>query len=96
MSKCAFRCPDKISYLTNETIKNANVKIFDVETMSMVESVMYDESKINANDPYDIFLSGAVPLITIENKNCEREKELFAGLYINIHNYKNCSLFTKL
>ena len=29
-------------------------------------------------------------------KSIEREKELFAGLYINIHNRKSCSLFTKL
>ena len=68
---------DKISYLTNETIKNAEVKIFDMESMSIVSSTMYDESKINANDPYDLFLSGAIPLITIENKKCQREKELF-------------------
>lgn len=29
-------------------------------------------------------------------KSIEREKEMFSGLYVNIHNYKNCSLFTKL
>jgi len=29
-------------------------------------------------------------------KSIEREKEMFSGLYVNIHNYKNCSLFTIL
>jgi hypothetical protein len=38
---------------------------------------MHDESKITANDPYDLFLAGPAPLITIENKNCQREKELY-------------------
>jgi hypothetical protein len=38
---------------------------------------MYNEEKLSGNDAYDLFLSGAVPLITIENPNCDREKELY-------------------
>lgn len=69
--------PDKLVYLTNEVLKNAEVKIFDTTNMTWVEGIMHDENKINANDPYDLFLSGAVPLVTIENKDCKRQKELF-------------------
>lgn len=68
---------DKISYLTNEVIEKAEVKILDTTTLTWVAGIMHDESKITANDPYDLFLAGPVPLITIENKNCEREKELY-------------------
>jgi hypothetical protein len=69
--------PDKISYLTNEILKNAEVKIFDATTLSWIPGIMHDESRITANDPYDLFLSGPVQLITIENKDCKREKELY-------------------
>lgn len=69
--------PDKLSYLTNDVIKNAEVKIFDTASQTWINGLMYDESKITANDPYDLFLGGGIPLIIIENKECAREKELF-------------------
>ena len=69
--------PDTISYLTNDIIKNAKVKIFDSESMKMVDATMYNEEKLSGNDAYDLFLDGAVPLITIENENCNRNKELY-------------------
>ena len=69
--------PDTISYLTNDTIKNAKVKIFDSKTMTMVDGKMYNEEKLTGNDAYDLFLDGAVPLITIENENCARDRELY-------------------
>lgn len=69
--------PDTISYLTNEVIENAKVKVFDSKTMKMVDGKMYNEEKLSGNDSYDLFLDGAVPLITIENENCKRDKELY-------------------
>lgn len=69
--------PDTISYLTNEVIKKAKVKIFDTKSMQMVDGKMYNEEKLSGNDAYDLFLDGAVPLITIENENCKRDKELY-------------------
>lgn len=68
---------DKLNYLTNDVLENTTVKVFDEKTMTMVESSMYNEEKLNGNDAYDLFLSGAVPLVTIENPNCNREKELY-------------------
>lgn len=69
--------PDTISYLTNDVIRNAKVKVFDSKSMKMVDGTMYNEEKLKGNDAYDLFLDGAVPLITIENKNCVRDKELY-------------------
>lgn len=69
--------PDTISYLTNEVIENAKVKVFDSKSMKMVDGKMYNEEKLSGNDSYDLFLDGAVPLITIENGNCKRDKELY-------------------
>ena len=68
---------DKLSYLTNDVLENSIVKVFDEKTMEMVETPMYNEEKLSGNDAYDLFLSGAVPLVTIENPNAKREKELY-------------------
>ncbi len=55
--------PDKISYLTSPEIENAIV--FNFETNK--ETGVYDMEKLNAKDPYEMFLSGAVSLMKINN-----------------------------
>ena len=37
---------------------------------------IYNIEKVNAPDKYDIYLSGATPLLTIENPQGNKEKEL--------------------
>ncbi|MBQ3183593.1 MAG: hypothetical protein IJB57_07975 [Clostridia bacterium] len=66
--------PDSISYLTNETIDGFKVTIYD--TGKPVESSVYDMSKITSKDPYEMFLSGAVAVQTIENPNADNDREL--------------------
>lgn len=50
--------PDTITYLTNETIDNLQVE---------GAKAVYDMSKAQSKDPYEIFLSGTQPLVTIKN-----------------------------
>ena len=39
-------------------------------------SDVYDLSRLDANDPYDVFLSGSQSLLRIENPNAETQREL--------------------
>lgn len=64
--------PEKISYLTNDTIKNAVVTNFETGKTGSV----YDMEKAAGKDPYELFLSGSVSLLTIENPKAETQKEL--------------------
>lgn len=50
--------PDAITYLTNDTINNLQVE---------GANAVYDMSKAQSKDPYEIFLSGTQPLIKITN-----------------------------
>lgn len=64
--------PDTIYYLTNEVIENCTTyNAENGETTSV-----YDEAKFANMDPYDVFLSGATPLLTITNPAGEKGKEL--------------------
>ena len=64
--------PDSLVYLTNEIIENAKVYDYSLETSGSV----YSPGKFQGMDPYDVFLSGAVPLITVSNPSCTTGKEL--------------------
>ena len=66
--------PDTIKYLTNETIENAIVTYYD--TGSPKRGDLYNMKKATSKDPYEMFLSGVAPLITIENPNAKTQKEL--------------------
>ena len=37
---------------------------------------VYDPGKLNAKDPYDVFLSGAQSLLTVTNPNASTDREL--------------------
>ncbi len=66
--------PDTIKYLTNDTINNCIVTYYD--TGIPVVREMYNMEKAFSKDPYEMFLSGVAPLITIENPNATTNKEL--------------------
>lgn len=65
--------PDKIYTLKNKTLENCIV--YNEETKKTLG--IYDYEKYNSSsDKYDIYLSGATYLITIENPNVVEKKEL--------------------
>ena len=66
--------PDTIKYLTNNTIDNCIVTYYDTGMPEVRE--IYNMDKAYSKDPYEMFLSGVAPLITIENPNAKTDKEL--------------------
>lgn len=63
---------EKIKYLTNETINGC--KVYHYETGDITG--VYDLNRLGGRDPYEVFLSGAEPLLTIENPAVKEKKEL--------------------
>ena len=57
--------PDQIFYLTNKKLENCVV----YDHQNDKEISMYDMSKLEGNDPYEMFLGGPLSLITIKNLN---------------------------
>ncbi len=64
--------PDELKYLTSETLENCTVYNYESDSVGAV----YDLEKGAGNDPYELFLSGSISLLTIENPNAETEREL--------------------
>jgi len=62
--------PDILNTLTNETIENCTTYNFETQKIGRV----YE--KETSSDRYDIYLSGATPLISVENPNAKTDKEL--------------------
>ena len=67
--------PDTIKYLTNDTINNAKVSAYNDKGM-LVESSIYNLEKAKEKDPYEMFLSGTMAVVTIENPNATLKREL--------------------
>ncbi len=65
---------DSLKFLTNNTLKNAIVTYYDTGMPKLGE--MYNMKKAEGKDPYEMFLSGTMPLVTIENPNAKSDKEL--------------------
>ncbi len=63
---------EKIHYLTNKTLENC--KVFDYENNKSIS--VYDMKKASGKDPYEMFLSGPLSLVTIENDNAKSDKAL--------------------
>lgn len=63
---------DRIFYLTNEEIASSRVTSIEKEG----ETEVYDLTKLDSPDKYDIFLSGAVSLLEINNPHGSKGKEL--------------------
>ena len=61
-----------ITYYTNDIIEQASVYNYEKQWVEKV----YQKENINNLDGYDVFLSGASPLLFIENKNATTDKEL--------------------
>lgn len=62
---------DKLTYLTNDIIDNATIYDMDSKT-----TTIYELESLGKMDSYDLFLSGATPLIEITSHNTQSEKEL--------------------
>ena len=63
---------DTIKTISNSSTLNSSV--YNYETKKYTD--IYDYTKINSLDKYDIYLSGAVPIIDITNNNTSSDKEL--------------------
>lgn len=66
--------PDVIRYLTNDTLSQCIVTSYS--TGSPRESVLYNFEKAAGKDPYEFFLSGSEPLLTMENPLADTDREL--------------------
>lgn len=65
---------DEMKYLTNATIDSFSVNYYD--TGAAREGAVYNTEKAHGKDTYDMFLSGATPLVTIENQKASTDREL--------------------
>ncbi|MBR1970072.1 MAG: hypothetical protein IKA17_06925 [Clostridia bacterium] len=75
--------PDKLCYLTSDYTENAKVYGIDPEVLKnqfgvndTLEKKVYATDRFGKMDSYDVFLSGAQPLVTIECENAKTDKEL--------------------
>ncbi len=64
--------PDTLKYLTNDTINGLQV----INRESDTPMDVYDQEKAFGRDPYEMFLSGSLSLISIENPHAATDKEL--------------------
>lgn len=64
--------PDELCYLTNDTLENC--KVYDYQNEK--EIAVYDMEKAEGEDPYEMFLSGSLSLVTISNPKAENQREL--------------------
>ncbi len=63
---------EKLYYLTNDILEKCEVYNYETDEITGI----YNMDKLNSRDPYEMFLSGATALLTIENKNASTDKEL--------------------
>ncbi len=68
--------PDVIVTLTNDVIKSAVVDNFETRDKPNRVTTVYDETKLDGMDAYELFLSGATPLIEITAENPVTDREL--------------------
>ena len=64
--------PDSMKYLTNDVI--GQFKVFDYQNNK--EIPVYDRTKSEGDDMYEMYLGGPVSLVTIDNPACENGKHL--------------------
>ena len=64
--------PDTMYYLTNEMLESCTVKIHDNGTTAEI----FDETKLESKDLYDVFLSGGAAVLEITNPAGTEGKEL--------------------
>lgn len=66
--------PDSLSYLTSDSIDHCVVTSYN--TGKPVTKSMYDTSKIDSKDPYELFVCGSDALVTIESPLACSNREL--------------------
>ena len=64
--------PDEITYCVSSYLENC--KVYDYENQK--EIPLYDLTKTEGRDPYEMFLGGNISLVTIENQEALSSKEL--------------------
>lgn len=64
--------PDELWYMTNESMNDCCV----YDWQNNREIPIYDMEKAFGRDPYEMFLSGSLSLLTIENKGAKTDKRL--------------------
>ena len=63
---------ESLSYLTNDTIDACRVTNYETGKTGPV----YNLDKAAGSDPYELFLSGSVSLLTVDNPNARTDREL--------------------
>lgn len=63
---------ETIYYLSNDVLSDCVVINYENETVGGI----YDMEKAYGKDPYELFLSGSISLLTIENPNANTDREL--------------------
>lgn len=63
---------EPLYYLTNPLLEDCTVYHFETGT----DTGVYEPEKLANRDPYDVFLGGADPLLTITNPNAKTDREL--------------------
>ena len=64
--------PEKLAYLTNDQIEDMEV----TDRQNNRTGSVYNMEKAKGKDPYEMFLSGPLSLVEIENKNPDQNKNL--------------------
>lgn len=64
--------PDDLVYLQSDLLKGCTVTNFENGKRTQI----YDMNKLSSKDLYDVFLSGATALLTIDNPNASTNREL--------------------
>ncbi|MDR0501532.1 MAG: hypothetical protein LBG97_09905 [Coriobacteriales bacterium] len=58
---------DRLRYVSSPVVEAMDVSYFDAQTETFVQGSLYDLDAAKGRDPYDLFLSGASPIIIIKN-----------------------------
>lgn len=66
---------DKIVYLTSDASSEMKVTVI-TEDGKKTQTVLYPTELFHGKDPYDVFISGAVPYVEINNPSAENDKTL--------------------
>ncbi|MDR3278088.1 MAG: hypothetical protein LBT12_04880 [Oscillospiraceae bacterium] len=68
---------DTMAYLTNGAIDGASARYLNPRTGALEDGPVYDEAAFAGQDPYDVFLRGAQPLVILENPSAQTDRELY-------------------
>lgn len=63
---------ETLTYLTSAAMEQVKVNNWD----QTAPATIYDVAALEGDSPYDVFLSGPTPLVTLENSNATSDKEL--------------------